>query len=260
MRVTIFTQDERVYLPIAIGILVEAMPEKVACLVFSPPMSTHGGVIRGLMKHLRVFGLRGTAVMGSRVIASYIGPRLGLRPRGRPYWSGFEVGEKFKIPTFTVDRVNSKKMHRILDDHPADLLVSVSCPRIIHPDTLRYFPRGGINVHSAPLPRYRGLMPTFWVLYHGESKTAVTVHLLAEKLDNGEILLQKWINIAPDETWHTLVTKTKTAAGHAMIEAIQRIEEGTISRRPNPDEESSYFGFPTRQDAETFRARGRRMF
>jgi methionyl-tRNA formyltransferase len=260
LKVAIFTQDDRVYLPISVGILVEAAPERVSCIVLSPPMSTHGGGVKGLLKHLPVFGIRGTLRMGLRVIWARLGPLLGRRPVGRRYWSIEEVGRAHGVPTYFVEKVNSQRMNEVIDRHPADLLVSVSCPQIIRPKLLRRFPGGGINVHSAPLPRYRGLLPSFWVLYHGEKETAVTVHDLAEKLDDGEILYQRPVPIEPGDTWNSLLGKTKVAAGEALVEVVEQLENRSVTRRPNRDEDSTYFGFPTWKDAREFRSRGLRMF
>ena len=260
MKVTIFTQDDRVYLPIPIHKLVEQMPGQIASIILSPPMSTHGGKVSGLLRHLPVFGVAGTIRMGWQVIWARLGPLLGARPGNRDCWSIEEVGQKFGIPVYYVDDVNSQEMQDRISAHPAELLVSVSCPQILRPPVLRRFAQGGINVHSAPLPRYRGLMPAFWVLYNEETETAVTVHDLAEKLDNGDILLQRSVPIAPGETWNSLLAKTKTAAGDALVDAIKAIENGTVERRPNLDAESTYFSFPEWKHARDFRARGLKMF
>ena len=260
MKVTIFTQDDRVYLPIPIHTLVEQMPDKVACIILSPPMSTHGGKLKGLLRHLPVFGVIGTIRMGWQVIWARLGPMLGARPSNRDCWSIEEVGRKFGVPVHYVDDVNSQEMQQTIDAHPADLLVSVSCPQVLRPAVLSRFSKGGINVHSAPLPRYRGLMPAFWVLYNQEKQTAVTVHDLAEKLDNGDILLQRPVEISPGETWNSLLAKTKAAAGDALVDTIRAIESGTVERRPNLDEESTYFSFPELKHAREFRARGLKMF
>ncbi|MCP5056946.1 MAG: hypothetical protein GY937_09515 [bacterium] len=261
MKIAIFSQDERVFLPSSVGTVVEAMPEQISCIVLSPPMSTHGGAVKGLLRHLPVFGIHGTLRMGLQVIWARLGPMLGFRPPApRRYWSLEEVGREFNIPTFHVDKVNSQEMHDILDRHPSNLLASISCPQILRGKVLRRFDQGGINVHSAPLPRYRGLMPAFWVLYHGEKETAVTVHDLAEKLDNGEILHQEPVTIDSGETWNSLLGKTKSAAGTALVKAIEQIEDGSVQRKPNRDEDSTYFSFPTWEDARVFRSRGIRMF
>lgn len=260
MRLAVFTQDERLFLPIAIGTLVEQMADKISCIILAPPMSTHGGAWKGAWKHLGVFGVRGVAAMAGRLAIAHSAPKLGIpAPEPRKYWSIREVGERFNIPTLEVEKVNSREMAIILEKYPADLLVSVSCPQVVRKRILGKFPKGGINVHSAPLPLYRGLMPGFWVLHHGETETAVTVHDLASKLDNGEILVQKPVPIDPGETWSSLILKTKTAAGLALVEAVEQIENGTVQRRPNPDEGSTYFSFPTWKDGWQFRRGGGRM-
>ena len=260
MRIIIFSQDERVYLPDTVAAVVEAMPEKVACIVLSPPMSTHGGTLKGLLRHVPVFGLKGMLIMSSRIMAGIIGRILKIKPRQKRYWAIEELRRRWKIPVFFVENANSSQMHDILNRHPADLLVSISYPQIIRPKILGRFSMGGINVHSAPLPRYRGLMPTFWVLYHVETDTAVTIHVLAEQLDSGDILLQKRLPIDPGDTWDSLTRKTKRVAGELLIEAVTKLSEGNIVGRPNLDRDSSYFGFPTAKDAREFRKRGKRMF
>lgn len=58
----------------------------------------------------------------------------------------------------------------------------------------------------------------------------------------------------------SLLGKTKVEAGEALVEVIGQIEKGTATRRPNRDEDSTYFSFATWKDAELFRSRGLRMF
>ena len=103
-------------------------------------------------------------------------------------------------------------------------------------------------------------MPAFWALRNGESVTATTVHELADKLDDGEILFQRQVTIDPDDTWDMLVRKTKLAGAEALVEVIKCIEQGTISRRANNDEQATYFSFPTRDDRKAFLAAGKRFF
>jgi len=256
----VFTQDERVYLPLSLEPVVDRLGDRIECIVLSPPMSTHGGNAAGLKKHLSVFGLRGSVAMGVRVVAARLLPLLGIAPRKRRAWSIEALARAAGIPVHHVDKVNSASMHEILDRYQTGLLISVSCPQIIRKKLLSRFEHGGLNVHSSPLPRYRGLMPAFWLLFHDEQETAVTVHDLAEQLDDGDIRLQQAIPIRSDDTWNTLVTRTKTAAGDSLVEAVEKLERGDLPRRANPDDASSYFSFPSASDAREFRRRGRRMF
>ncbi len=119
---------------------------------------------------------------------------------------------------------------------------------------------GCINVHGAPLPKYRGMMPSFWALQNGENKTAVTVHDLEAKLDDGDILVQQEVEIAPDETWDSLVRKTKAQGAQALILAIKQIKEGTVHRKANREEDATYYSFPTAKDRKAFLQAGRRFF
>jgi methionyl-tRNA formyltransferase len=61
-------------------------------------------------------------------------------------------------------------------------------------------PAGIVNCHGALLPRYRGLMPSFWTLANGETEGGVSVHFVDAKLDNGPIVVQKSYRIHKHDT------------------------------------------------------------
>jgi methionyl-tRNA formyltransferase len=103
-------------------------------------------------------------------------------------------------------------------------------------------------------------MPAFWVLRNGETQTASTVHDLGDKLDNGAILLQRPVTITPQDTWDSLVRKTKAAGAEALVEVVFQIEKGAVERRPNRNEDATYFSFPTAQDRKAFFKAGRKFF
>ena len=67
---------------------------------------------------------------------------------------------------------------------------------------------GCINLHTALLPKYRGLMPTFWVLKNNEKNTGVSVFFVDEGIDSGPIIVQKNISIG-NMTQQELIVKTK---------------------------------------------------
>ena len=255
----VFTQDENLYLPDALARTCRALQGRIICIVAAPVMSTHGGAMRGAKRHLRLFGLVTSLRLAGRVFAAKLRGRLSRpRPAG-PFHSLKTVARAFGIPFCRVERVNGRDFERLLDEYGADLLVSISCPQIIRRRVRERFKLGCINVHGAPLPRYRGLMPAFWALRHGESQTAVTVHDLEDKLDDGAILVQRSVTIEPDDTWDSLVRKTKAAGADALVEAVQQIERGVVRRQPNLEAEATCFSFPTARDGRAFRASGRRF-
>ena len=82
---------------------------------------------------------------------------------------------------------------------------------------------------------------------------------MEEKLDDGDILIQREVPITPNDTWDSLVRRTKAAGAEILIEAVEQVRNGTVQRRPNKDEDATYFSFPTAADRRAFRAAGRRF-
>jgi methionyl-tRNA formyltransferase len=260
MKLFVVTQDENVYLPRSIAAVCRAFSGDVTAIVSAPAMSTHGGKMPGFMRHFRLFGVRGSATLGLRVVAAKLRALRGRPGPDGPFNSMRHVAQAFGVPYVHVDRLKSPEFVAAVDRHGGDLLISASCPQIIGKQIRDKFTAGAINLHSSPLPRYRGLMPAFWVLRNNEKETAITVHELAAKLDDGDILAQQPIPIAPDETWDSMVRKTKEAGAELLIDTIRRIANGTVERHPNSEAEATYFSFPTAADKRAFLEAGHRFF
>jgi methionyl-tRNA formyltransferase len=120
-------------------------------------------------------------------------------------------------------------------------------------------PHGCINVHGGPLPKYRGRLPSFWALLNGERETGVTVHFMNEELDDGPIILQRRVSIVPGETQHSLILKTKRVGTELLLEALDRLEKGSVETLPNDRSQATYNTFPTPEDGRKFRRLGLRF-
>jgi len=140
-----------------------------------------------------------------------------------------------------------------------DLIVSVAAPTIFKQELIELPRLGCINIHHAPLPRYRGMMPNFWQLYHGEKSVGITIHKINSKIDEGEIILQRQVLINPGESLDALIRRTKRLGAHYMLEAIEMIRNGKVQYKENRPGEGSYFSFPTREDVRKFREMGYRL-
>jgi methionyl-tRNA formyltransferase len=164
------------------------------------------------------------------------------------------------VPCEVVPRVNAPAFVERLRGTGVDLLVSIACPQRFGAALLAVPRLGAINLHGALLPRYQGLLPSFWVLAKGEAETGVTVHWMDEAIDHGDILLQERFPIGPGDTVHSLVTRSKVGVGRRLlVDAIDRIERGTASRTPMDNALASYFSYPDDAAVREFRARGRRF-
>lgn len=140
-----------------------------------------------------------------------------------------------------------------------DLIISVAAPTIFKQELIELPRLGCINIHHAPLPRYRGMMPNFWQLYHGEKSVGITIHKIDSKIDEGEIILQRQVLINPSESLDALIKRTKRLGAHYLLEAIKMIQNGRVRYKKNRPEEGSYFSFPKREDVRKFRGMGYRL-
>ncbi len=112
---------------------------------------------------------------------------------------------------------------------------------------------GVLNRHNALLPKNRGRLTPFWVLYKKEVETGVSIHLVDEGIDSGDIVVQKRIKVTNDDTFNKLVKKNYEIASDAMIEAIDLIEKGYSDFMYNDDEQATYNTLPTFKQALKYR-------
>jgi len=98
------------------------------------------------------------------------------------------------------------------------------------------------------------------VLANGEAATGVTVHWMDEKLDHGDVLLQRTVAIEPRDTVHSLVLRSKVEVGrHLLLEAIELIDSGRAPRLPMDMTAATYCTYQDAAAVRGFRARGRRF-
>ncbi len=107
---------------------------------------------------------------------------------------------------------------------------------------------GALNLHGGLLPKYRGRVPVNWVLVNGETETGVTLHYMVEKADQGDIVAQKKVPIALEDTAYTLFARMTVAAEEVLREAYPLLRAGTAPRVPQDHTQASYFGGRTPED------------
>ena len=163
------------------------------------------------------------------------------------------------IGIWETDDINGPRFLEDLERLRPDVIVSVAASQVLKKEILSLPARGCINVHGALLPRYRGMLPSFWVLFHDEKETGVTVHYMNERLDDGDIIAQEKVAVAARDTQHTVILKTKRAGAELLLRVLKEMERGEVNVRPNDAARATYFSFPTRDEAREFRRRGKRF-
>jgi methionyl-tRNA formyltransferase len=140
-----------------------------------------------------------------------------------------------------------------------DVIVSVAAPEIFRKEILGAARLRCVNIHSGRLPKYRGMMPNFWQMLHGEPHATVTVHEMVPKLDAGDVLGTLDFPLDERDSLDRVITETKRAGATLMIEVLRQLAAGAARPQPLDMSQAGYFRFPTSGDVKAFRRRGHRM-
>jgi methionyl-tRNA formyltransferase len=163
---------------------------------------------------------------------------------GETIWFG-SVGRtaaEYGIPTLAPEDPNaSDVIARVAAARP-DFIFSFYYRRMLAPALLAVAPRGALNMHGSLLPKYRGRAPVNWAIIHGERETGATLHYMADKPDNGDIIAQTAVPILPDDVASDVFVKVTVAAEMTLDRALPALLAGTAPRIRQDPGKSSYFG------------------
>lgn len=99
--------------------------------------------------------------------------------------------------------------------------------------------RGSINVHASLLPKYRGASPIQTAIINGEERTGITTMLMDAGLDTGDILLQRDLEIGPNETAGELEERLAALGSDLLLETLEALEAGGLRPEPQQDEQAT---------------------
>ncbi len=170
-----------------------------------------------------------------------------------------QISRRYGIPILPFKSVNSEEFHSFIVKENVELIISVAASEIFRKEVLDLPKFGCINSHSAPLPKYRGMMPNFWMLYNNEKNAWVTVHKMVKGLDEGQIILRDKFEIMPNESFNSLAKRSKEFAAEVILKVLEQFEDGTVKYLPNDTTEATYYTFPSREDMMEFKRKGGRI-
>jgi methionyl-tRNA formyltransferase len=131
-----------------------------------------------------------------------------------------------------------------------DAILVVAYGRIV-PDWMLDLPRfGNLNLHASLLPRYRGAAPIQWAIANGEPETGVTIMRLDEGLDTGEILMQRAMPLAPDQTSEDVFPRLAEMGAALMVETLEGLGAGSITSRKQNNSGATLAPILTRDDGQ----------
>lgn len=254
MRIVIITQNEPFYLAENLRFLINKLPkhsEIVACVVNeASPFGKKETFFQKIKKTYYVFGFRFFVHYALKFLKSKIDVSKNVK----------YVLKKNNIPLISLENnINHKNSVKEIQAYKPDLLISILGNQIFKEQIFNLAPKGCLNLHTALLPEYRGLMPTFWVLKNNEKYTGISVFYVDSGIDNGPILVQEKIEIK-NRTQEELIIDTKKIGMECIIKSVDKIYRDDIKLIENDASKKTYYSFPTKKDVEIFKSLGKKFF
>ncbi|HYF15603.1 MAG TPA: formyltransferase family protein [Phycisphaerales bacterium] len=262
LRKYVFIQDETGYLPKVLDKYLREFADSTAGINIQGNQQGKRTTLETAKELLRVygpayFGYKATQMVWNKALGKVVNGLLGSTKR---CYTVESVARKYGVPVHRTPDVNSEEFRSLLRSLGVEFIVSISGTQLYKKDLRMQTPFGIVNCHGALLPKYRGLMPSFWTLANGERWGGSSVHFVDRKLDNGPIVVQERYRIHPHDTLEDVMARSKDIAAEAIIRCVRLVEAGDPPLMPNPEAEQSHFAMPTRADVERFRKNGHRFW
>ncbi len=161
------------------------------------------------------------------------------RPKGRGYaltppsvkvWAAGH-----NLPVFQPQTLRDGAFEAFLKDCDPEMIVVAAYGKILPKFVLDYPKYGCINIHGSLLPAYRGAAPIQRALLDGKSETGITVMVMDEGLDTGDILYRMPVAIDLADNAETLFDKMAKAGAEALMKILPAILDGSAKReKQNP--------------------------
>lgn len=159
-----------------------------------------------------------------------------------------EYALSHELKLFQPEDINGPASIEALKNERADVFVVVSYGRILSKEVLKVPRRMCVNIHASLLPKFRGAAPIARALMNGEQKTGVTFIKMNEKMDQGEVIFKKMIQVDKKDDVISLDKKlSELAAGH-IVRILENIESGRIKLKKQNGKRATYAPLLVRQD------------
>ena len=151
------------------------------------------------------------------------------------------AAEKSGLALFRPGKMKDPEVRETYLELKPDLCILAFVTDII-PETLLDIPTAGtICYHPSLLPRHRGASGINWAVIQGDTRTGLTILWVDKGIDTGPILLQKEIDILPEDTTGSLYFNQLFGMGvDAIVEAVGLIKDGQAPKIPQDDSLATY--------------------
>ena len=181
------------------------------------------------------------------VVAVYCAPDK----EGRPLDPLKEFALEKGLPVYQPESYKNPEVWAQLASHESDLCVMAYVLLFVPEEALNVPKYGSIQYHPSLLPWHKGPSSINWPIIMGKKKTGLSIFWPDNGLDTGPILLQKEVDIGPDDTLGPIYFDSLFPLGvEAMLESIDLVREGKAPREEQDPDDGSYEGWCRKDDVQ----------
>ena len=155
---------------------------------------------------------------------------------------------ELRLPVEQPARIKAPEVLERLRQRDPEAIVVVGYGQIL-PQSILDLPRWGcVNVHASLLPKYRGAAPINWAIANGETVTGVTTMRIEKRIDAGDMLLKREVEIGPLESAPELAGRLARVGADLLVETLAGLEQGTLVGEKQDETEATYAPILKRED------------
>lgn len=151
-----------------------------------------------------------------------------------------------ELPLFQPEKIRND--YQSILDLDVDLIVTAAYGQIIPKVLLEYPKYKCINVHGSLLPKHRGGAPIQRAIINGDKETGVTIMYMAERMDAGDMLMQRSIPILDSDTQDTMFEKLSLLGAEMINGLIDDLVNGKVNPIKQNEEEVTFSYNLTKED------------
>lgn len=188
-------------------------------------------------------------------------PMLEAEHRGDGFLTFKQIGQTLDVEIMQIDEIVSERTISTIKEFNADVFLSIRFGKIFKGEILSVPPLGIINLHSAILPNYKGVLGTLRAFIDDKKTIGSTIHYITNSsIDTGEIISINQQNVIPGKSvlWHIIqIYPYSIKKLCAVISELSNI--GKVKSVKQTDI-GNYFSFPNESDLSLLKQRGYLLF
>lgn len=154
------------------------------------------------------------------------------------------IAQKYNIPLFQTEKIQESDLKNL----KPDLIISAASKQILPKEILEIPKYGCLNVHPSLLPKYRGPSPIQAAILNGDKETGISIFLMNEKIDQGDIISTTTYSLSGTENSQGLTKKLAELSVELLIKTIPKWANGEIKPQPQKESGVSYTKILKKED------------